>query len=148
MGGSVDGVGGWATKLQASGSHLQSAAASCGPFLGSGTGNVLAGGLCLGMESTWQACGFQHRVRGPAFPGGMPGRGRLRRGSTGTWRGSAEGQALHRGRSRPVRYCSPGPLTRKQLCRKGPGGAGGHPQFVEDKLNTSLQCALVAAGPN
>lgn len=52
------------------------------------------------------------------------------------------------GRSRPVRYCSPGPLTRKQLCRKGPGGSGGHPQFVEGRLNTSLQCALVAAGPN
>lgn len=43
-------------------------------------------------------------------------------------------QVLCPERSRPVRYCRWGLLTRKHLCGKGPGGSQGTPKFCGGQI--------------
>lgn len=94
---------------------------------------------------------------GPAFPGGMLGsKAAVRKdlSKLETWfdrnlMGFRQRPSRVSGKEPPRAILQTGPAHQKSSSAgKDPGGAGGHLNFVVDRLNTSLQCALVAAELN
>lgn len=161
-GGSTDRVAGYKVAVGVAGqtsskrwAALCKSQLSAGPR-GSVTPNVLSSDLYSRMEKAWQGRRFQYRMGEPAFPGGMLEGKAARRdlSKLEMWfdrnlMGFRQRPSPESGKEPPCAILQTQPTHQKvALQERTRGRVGGHPNFVVDKLNTSLQCALVAAELN